>query len=125
MASWQGIPGAPLYTSSKHAILGVMRSLATTASLLPKPLRLGCVHPFFVDTTILGIPVKIGLAGIPFTTAERVAGAIFYAATDPDEGSNQSSWLLANDGEVFLVPKEAFKLGVYAMIDDRVNGLKA
>lgn len=54
-----------------------------------------------------------------------MAGAIFYAATDPDEGSNQSSWLLANDGEVFLVPKEAFKLGVYAMIDDRVNGLKA
>jgi NAD(P)-dependent dehydrogenase (short-subunit alcohol dehydrogenase family) len=125
MASWQGIPGAPLYSGSKHAVLGLMRSLATMASLLPKPLRLGCIHPFFVDTTILSISTKLALAGIPFTTTERVAGAIFYAATDPDEGSNHSSWLLADDGEVFLVPKEEFKFGVYAMIDARVNGLKA
>jgi NAD(P)-dependent dehydrogenase (short-subunit alcohol dehydrogenase family) len=125
MASWHPIAGAPLYTGSKHAILGVMRSLATTASLLPKLLRLGCVHPFFVDTTIFSITTKLALAGIPFTTTERVAGAIFYAATDPDEGSNQSSWLLADDGEVFLVPKEEFKFGVYAMLDERVNGLKA
>jgi NAD(P)-dependent dehydrogenase (short-subunit alcohol dehydrogenase family) len=125
MASWQPIPAAPLYTGSKHAILGIMRSLATTASLLPKPLRVGCVHPFFADTKILGLPTKLFLAGIPFTTTERVAGAIFYAATDPDESTNESSWLLADDGEVFLVPKEAFKFGVYAMIDERVNGIKA
>jgi len=125
MASWQAIPGAPLYTGSKHAILGVMRSLATTASLLPTPLRLGCIHPFFADTTILSLPTKLALAGIPFTTTERVAGAIFYAATDPDESSNHGSWLLADDGQVFLVPNEAFKFGVYAMIDKRVNGLQA
>ena len=125
MASWQCVPGAPLYNGSKHAILGIMRSFETTASLLPKPLRLGCIHPFFADTNILSSPVKLALAGIPFTTKERVAGAIFYATTDPDESTNHASWLLADDGEVFLVPKEHFKLGVYAMIDERVNGLKA
>ena len=124
MASWTAVPGAPLYTGSKHAILGIMRSIATTASLLPKPLRLGCVHPFFADTNILSIPVKLALAGIPLTTKERVAGAIFYVATDPAESTNQGSWLLANDGPLYLVSKEEFKFGVYAMIDQRVNGLK-
>jgi hypothetical protein len=65
------------------------------------------------------------LAGIPLTSVQRVAGAIFYAATDPDESSNGSAWLLADDGEVFMVPKEEFKLGVYAMLDRRVNGIRA
>jgi NAD(P)-dependent dehydrogenase (short-subunit alcohol dehydrogenase family) len=125
MASWTPIACAPLYTGSKHAILGIMRSLATTASLLPKPLRLGCIHPFFAETSILRTPVRLFLAGIPLTTTERVAGAIFYAATDPDESTNQGSWMLADDGEVFLVPKEEFKFGVYAMLDQRVNGIKA
>jgi NAD(P)-dependent dehydrogenase (short-subunit alcohol dehydrogenase family) len=125
MASWQAIPAAPLYTGSKHAVLGIMRSLATTASLLPKPLRLGCIHPFFTDTNILSTPLKLALAGIPFTTTQRVVGAIFYAATDPSKSTNESTWLLANDDRVVVVTKEELKFGVYAMIDQRVNGLKA
>lgn len=65
------------------------------------------------------------LAGIPLTSVQRVAGAIFYAATDPDESTNGNAWLLADDGEVFMVPKEEFKLGVYAMLDRRTNGIRA
>lgn len=66
---------------------------------------------------------KIALAGVPKTTVERIAGAIFYAATDINEESSGSAWLLTDDGPVFQVPKEEFKLGVYGMIDVRVNAI--
>jgi len=123
VASWIGIGGAPQYSGSKHAVLGIMRALST--AVRSTPLRVGCIHPFFVDTGIVPRPLKLMLAGIPLTSVQRVAGAIFYAATDPDERTNGSAWLLADDGEVFMVPKEEFKLGVYAMLDRRVNGIRA
>lgn len=67
--------------------------------------------------------MKVILAGIPLATVPRIAGAIFYAATDPDMGTNGSAWLIPDDGNVFLVPKEEFKMGVYKMIDERANAL--
>ena len=76
---------------------------------------------FSSDTGIVPAPVKAFLAGIPKTPVSRVAGAIFYAATDRDEKSSGSAWLLVDDGPVFMVPKEEFKQGVYKMIDDRAN----
>lgn len=71
------------------------------------------------------IPVKLILAGIPLTPVPRVAGAIFKAATDPDMTTSGSAYLLLDDGPVFRVPKEEFKLGVYKMIDDRANAARA
>ena len=76
------------------------------------------------DTGIVPGPVKVFLAGIPKTPVSRVAGAIFYAATDRDEKSSGSAWLLVDDGPVFMVPKEQFKQGVYKMIDDRANAIR-
>ncbi|KAF9564732.1 NAD(P)-binding protein [Agrocybe pediades] len=119
MASWAGIPGGEMYSGSKHAILGVMRALHPIMEL--KGIRVGTIHPFFADTAIVPTPVKLLLAGIPLTPVSRVAGAIFYAATDVDEDSNGSAWLLLDDGPVFQVPKEQFKEGVYKMIDERAN----
>ncbi|PPQ66321.1 hypothetical protein CVT26_011152 [Gymnopilus dilepis] len=123
MASWAGIPKGEMYAGSKHAVLGVMRSLYPILDL--KGIRIGCIHPFFADTAIVPIPVKLLLAGIPLTPVSRIAGAIFYAATDADPSSSGSSWLLTDDGPVFQVPKEEFKMGVYKMIDDRANAGKA
>lgn len=80
---------------------------------------------FSTDTGIVPVPVKVFLAGIPKTPVSRVAGAIFYAATDIDEKSSGSAWLLVDDGPVFMVPKEEFKQGVYKMIDDRANAIRA
>ena len=80
---------------------------------------------FLSDTGIVPAPIKIFLAGIPKTPVSRIAGAIFYAATDRDEKSNGSAWLLVDDGPVFMVPKEEFKQGVYKMIDDRANAVRA
>jgi NAD(P)-dependent dehydrogenase (short-subunit alcohol dehydrogenase family) len=123
MASWAGIPMGEMYAGSKHAVLGVMRSLHPIVD--PKGIRVGCIHPFFADTAIVSVPVKLLLAGIPFTPVSRIAGAIFYAATDADMASSGSAWLLTDDGPVFMVPKEEFKMGVYKMIDDRANAVTA
>ncbi|KAH9485068.1 5'-hydroxyaverantin dehydrogenase [Psilocybe cubensis] len=123
VASWLGIPRGSMYTGSKHAVLGVMRSLYPTLEM--KGIRTGCIHPFFADTAIVPTPVKLVLAGIPLTPVPRVAGAIFYAATNPEPATNGSAWLLLDDGPLFMVPKEEFKMGVYKMIDDRANAARA
>ena len=80
-------------------------------------------YPRHSDTAIVPVPAKIFLAGIPKTPVSRIAGAVFYAATDRDEKSSGSAWLLVDDGPVFMVPKEQFKQGVYKMIDDRANAV--
>ena len=77
------------------------------------------------DTDLVPVPVKIFLAGIPKTPVSRIAGAIFYAATDRDENSSGSAWLLVDDGPVFMIPEERFKQGVYKMIDERANAVRA
>jgi len=120
-----------------------MRALHPIMEL--KGIRVGTIHPFFagrfpqpilieswtyishtlLDTAIVPVVVKLLLAGIPLTPVSRVAGAIFYAATDADNSSNGSAWLLVDDGPVFQVPKEEFKEGVYRMIDERANKGKA
>jgi len=123
MASWQAIPRGAMYSASKHAVLGIMRSIHPTMER--KAIRVGCIHPFFADTGIVPVAVKVFLAGIPKAPVSRVAGAIFYAATDIDEKSSGSAWLLVDDGPVFMVPKEQFKQGVYKMIDDRASALRA
>ncbi|PPQ84588.1 hypothetical protein CVT25_015791 [Psilocybe cyanescens] len=123
VASWLGIPMGSMYSGSKHAVLGVMRSLHPTLEM--KGIRVGCIHPFFADTAIVPTPVKLVLAGIPLTPVHRIAGGIFYAATDPDIATNGSAWLLLDDGPLFMVPREEFKMGVYKMIDDRANSARA
>jgi len=141
LASWHGIPNAPLYVASKHAILGVMRSLYIGNTL--EGIRIASIHPFFAglslphlnlsiymfnrmstsDTGILPVAAKVFLSGIPMTPVSRIAGAIFYAATDTDMETSGSAWLLPDNGPVFRVGKEEFKLGVYHMIDHRRNAL--
>jgi NAD(P)-dependent dehydrogenase (short-subunit alcohol dehydrogenase family) len=121
MASWQAVPAANLYTATKHAVLGLMRSLSLKFGR--DGIRIGCIHPFFADTAIVPDAFKAYLAGIPKTPVERIACAIMYAATDTDMETSGAAWLLPDNGPVFLVEKEAFKMGVYKMIDARANAL--
>ncbi|KAG6880027.1 hypothetical protein C0992_007824 [Termitomyces sp. T32_za158] len=120
-ASWLGIPHGAMYAASKHGVLGLMRSLYPEFAL--NNIRIATIHPFFADTKIVPIPVKVLLAGIPLAPVPRVAGAIIHAATNPDPETNGVAFLLNDDGPVFMVPREEFKLGVYKMIDERSNRL--
>ncbi|KAK7473236.1 hypothetical protein VKT23_001334 [Stygiomarasmius scandens] len=121
MASWLAIPPAPVYAASKHGVLGVVRSLDPI--LAQKNIRINCICPFFADTGIVPVPVKLFLAGVPLVPVPRIASAIFYSATNPDPETSGRAFCLLDDGPVFQVPKEDFKLGVYGMIDQRANAL--
>ncbi|KAI0043269.1 NAD(P)-binding protein [Auriscalpium vulgare] len=121
MASWQGIPLAPQYSASKHAVLGFMRSIEKIVAR--DNVRVATIHPWFADTNILPFVVKLALAGIPLTPVDRIAAAIFYAATDPDPETNGLPWLLPDEGPVFRVDREQLTLGVYGLMDQRVKRL--
>lgn len=55
------------------------------------------------------------------TPVERVAGAMFYAATHPDMETSGSVWLLPDDGFVFQLEKELLTEGVYKILNDRTR----
>ncbi|KAH9988734.1 hypothetical protein BJV77DRAFT_1020304 [Russula vinacea] len=104
-ASWQGVSRAPQYSASKHGVLGLMRAL--DASTAEDNIRIAVIHPWFADTTLLELPMRLLLAGIPLTPISRIAGAVFRAATDPD-----------------LRRKEGLRGGVYEMLSARIRRAK-
>ncbi|KAA1467034.1 NAD(P)-binding protein [Dentipellis sp. KUC8613] len=118
MASWNPIPGGPQYTAAKHAILGFMRSLYPT--LDAQDIRVASIHPFYADTNILPAFMKAVLAGIPLVPVPRIAGAIFFAAVDPDRTSSGCPLLLLDDGPVYRLPKEDLRVGVYDQLNKHV-----
>lgn len=63
---------------------------------------------------------KALILGMPMTPVERVAGAIFRAATDPDPATSGCPWVLPDDGPVLLLKKEILHEGVYEMLNNRV-----
>ncbi|GAA5829073.1 hypothetical protein JCM3766R1_003923 [Sporobolomyces carnicolor] len=79
MASFFGIPGAPLYTASKHAVLGFMRSLYHNAK--SENIAISTINPFFCHTGIFGFLPLVALSGIPLATLDDVIGAMIYAST--------------------------------------------
>jgi len=119
VASWNSLPGAPQYTASKHGVLGLMRALDPIAAR--NNIRLAAIHPWFADTSLLGLPVKLMLAGIPLTPVPRIAGAVFRAATDPDTATSGCPWVLPDDGPVVRLEKEALRVGVYEILGKRVR----
>ncbi|GAA5997155.1 hypothetical protein JCM5350_005587 [Sporobolomyces pararoseus] len=96
MASFFGIPGAPLYTASKHAVLGFMRSLYHNAK--SEGISISTINPFFCHTGIFGFLPLIALSGIPLASLEDVIGAMIYASTP-----NPSSEEAEVNGSSFLV----------------------
>ncbi|KZT20704.1 NAD(P)-binding protein [Neolentinus lepideus HHB14362 ss-1] len=119
MSSWQAIPGAPLYSAAKHGTLGFMRSLSATSEA--DGIRILSIHPWFVDTALIGTPTKVVLAGLPKTPVTRVAEAVFYAATDTDWKNNGCTLLLPDDGPVLRLEKEELREGVYGTIEARIQ----
>ncbi|KAF5380225.1 hypothetical protein D9757_008222 [Collybiopsis confluens] len=121
MSSWAAFPPAPTYTATKHAVLGLMRSLDPILAV--QNIRIACITPFFADTNILPIIVKAALIGVPLTPVPRIAGAIVYAASHPDQTTSGCGYVLPDNGPVYKVPREEFKAGVYKIMDDRANSL--
>ncbi|EGO00337.1 hypothetical protein SERLA73DRAFT_180884 [Serpula lacrymans var. lacrymans S7.3] len=117
MSSWQAIPGGTMYSAAKHGVLGVMRSLDPILAL--DGIRTNAIHPWFADTAIVPTIMRLAIAGIPLTPVDRIAGAFFYAATDPDMNTSGSPLLLPDDGPVFRLDKEELREGVYGLVNAR------
>lgn len=81
IASLATIPGLTQYCASKHAVLGLFKSLRTTAFM--GGLRVNIVLPYFVSTPLLSAGGRVLLAGSPIATPEDVidAGTRFMADT--------------------------------------------
>lgn len=82
MSSFSGIPLAPMYTLSKHAMLGLMRSVYYSAAA--EGININIICPWFVETGILTVPTRLAIAGLPLGTVSDVALAMLKAASDPD-----------------------------------------
>jgi hypothetical protein len=63
--------------------------------------------------------LKVALAGIPLTPIERITGAIFYSATEPDRATNGSVWLVQGDEPVFRLEQKRLTTGLYHLINER------
>jgi NAD(P)-dependent dehydrogenase (short-subunit alcohol dehydrogenase family) len=73
LAGLVGMPGDALYTASKHAVVGYVRSAA--AALTPHGITINAVCPGFADTPLIA-GQKAQFGGFPLLTAENVADAI-------------------------------------------------
>jgi len=73
LAGLTGMPGDALYTLSKHAVVGYVRSAAPT--LVTENIRVNAVCPGFADTPLIA-HARSQFDGFPLLTAEDVADAI-------------------------------------------------
>jgi NAD(P)-dependent dehydrogenase (short-subunit alcohol dehydrogenase family) len=79
-------PQDPLYTLTKHAVVGFVRSVAP--QLEERGIRINAVAPGFVDTPLLGEEGRARFvnAGFPLLQAEDVARAVLTAARSDETG---------------------------------------
>ena len=88
LAGLISFPPDPIYTLTKHAVVGLVRSLAQ--QLEPKGITINAVCPGIVDTPLVGEPAKTALAsaGFPIIPAVQIASAVFDLAVG--DGSGQA-----------------------------------
>ncbi|MEU4544087.1 SDR family oxidoreductase [Nonomuraea dietziae] len=86
LAGLVGFDGDPIYTMSKHAVVGLVRALA--APLARDGIRIGAVCPGFTDTPLVASQRDMFVgAGFPLLTAEDVAGAVESAFYTEEPGT--------------------------------------
>lgn len=80
------MPADPIYTLTKHAVVGYVRAIAPR--LAEREIRINAVCPGFVDTPIVTPELRewIAAEGIPLIEPDRVAEAVLLAARSDDTG---------------------------------------
>jgi NAD(P)-dependent dehydrogenase (short-subunit alcohol dehydrogenase family) len=79
-------PLDPIYTRTKHAVVGLVRAVAP--QLVGRRIRVNAICPGIVDTPLLGPvgPAMLEAAGIAVMPPEHVADAVLTAATGDRTG---------------------------------------
>lgn len=80
------MPLDPIYTLTKHAVVGYVRAVAP--QLAERGIRINVVCPGFADTAIVTPELRewIESQGIPLMTAGQVAEAVLHAARSDETG---------------------------------------
>jgi NAD(P)-dependent dehydrogenase (short-subunit alcohol dehydrogenase family) len=85
LAGMVAFPPDPVYTATKHAVVGLVRSAAPT--LASRGIRLDAVCPGMVDTPMLGAAKEmLQSAGFPLIDPAEVADAVMLALTTEGSG---------------------------------------
>ncbi len=86
LAGLVAMPLDPIYTLTKHAVVGFARAVAP--QLLARGITINAVCPGFADTPILDMEMREWVAGqsIPLIPPETVAGAALAAARSGETG---------------------------------------
>ncbi|GAA2845764.1 SDR family NAD(P)-dependent oxidoreductase [Streptosporangium fragile] len=90
MAGIVGIPSDPIYAANKHAVVGLVRSLAQ--DLQPHGIAVQGLCPSFADTAILGEgKATLEQIGFPILDVETVVDAFFRLL---DSGGTGECWFV-------------------------------
>jgi NAD(P)-dependent dehydrogenase (short-subunit alcohol dehydrogenase family) len=75
LAGLTGVPYDPVYSANKHAVVGLVRSLAP--GLAEEGIRLNAINPGFAESAIVA-PIRDALvaSGVALIPAETVAGVV-------------------------------------------------
>ncbi len=86
LAGLTALPDDPVYTLTKHAVVGFVRSAAP--QLAARGISINAVCPGIADTPRLGREAKarFDAAGFPLLSAEEVAGAVWLALESGETG---------------------------------------
>jgi NAD(P)-dependent dehydrogenase (short-subunit alcohol dehydrogenase family) len=86
LAGLTGVEGDPVYALTKHAVIGLVRSVAP--QLAERGIRINAVCPGFADTPMVTGDLRDALesAGFPLLGPEEVAEAVWQAAQSEGTG---------------------------------------
>lgn len=95
IAGLRGLKGAPTYTASKHALMGLIRALA--ADYAKKPITFNALCPAYVDTDIVDMNVTSIMQRTGWSEAEARATMVNVNAHGrliaPEEVAQAAVWL--------------------------------
>ena len=79
-------PPDPVYDATKHAVVGLIRSIASL--LEPQGITANCVNPGMTDTNIMGDEIRAVLAAaeFPLMQPSQIADAVVHAITCGETG---------------------------------------
>jgi NAD(P)-dependent dehydrogenase (short-subunit alcohol dehydrogenase family) len=91
LAALTGVPQDPIYALTKHAVIGLVRSVAP--QLASRGIRINAVCPGFADTPMVAGDLRASLeqSGFPLLTADEVADAVVVAARSERTGE---AWIV-------------------------------